>query len=320
MTAPSTANPRLFPFVLPHRHPGQAWGLPSKPSGARGKRANAAMPTMCWRWWKACATGSTSPATAKWPMAMTATPARHSPPPVGGGLPTVLVTGGVHGYETSGVLGALRFVDAHGERCAGRVNWLVAPASAPGGWERIQRWNHDAIDPNRSFRPGTTVQESAALMAWLRPARAVRCAHRPARNHRHRRIRIPPALAARDGKAFQPGTIPDGFTWWTRHRKPATRLPASRAAGRGRRHPPTSPWQMNASRSSARPCWRPASLPTPCRPWPVRQRDRRALHHHHRGLSRQRPHHTRGTHRRAGGCRLRGDGICAAVVLNQKRL
>ena len=32
------------------------------------------------------------------------------------GLPTVLVTGGVHGYETSGVMGALRFVDQHGER------------------------------------------------------------------------------------------------------------------------------------------------------------------------------------------------------------
>jgi len=28
-------------------------------------------------------------------------------------LPCVLITGGVHGYETSGVHGALQFVDAH---------------------------------------------------------------------------------------------------------------------------------------------------------------------------------------------------------------
>lgn len=31
------------------------------------------------------------------------------------GRPTLLVTGGVHGYETSGVLGALAFADARGE-------------------------------------------------------------------------------------------------------------------------------------------------------------------------------------------------------------
>lgn len=47
-------------------------------------------------------------------------------------LPCVLVTGGVHGYETSGVHGALRFVDQHAEAYAGQVNLLVAPASAPG--------------------------------------------------------------------------------------------------------------------------------------------------------------------------------------------
>ena len=29
-------------------------------------------------------------------------------------LPTILVTGGVHGYETSGVHGALQFVERHG--------------------------------------------------------------------------------------------------------------------------------------------------------------------------------------------------------------
>jgi hypothetical protein len=80
------------------------------------------------------------------------------------GLPSVLVTGGVHGYETSGVHGALHFADTHAERFAGRANLLVVPCVSPWAYERFQRWNFDAIDPNRSFREGSPAQESAALM------------------------------------------------------------------------------------------------------------------------------------------------------------
>jgi len=47
-------------------------------------------------------------------------------------LPIVLVTGGVHGYETSGVHGALRFLDRHATDYEDRVNLLVARASARG--------------------------------------------------------------------------------------------------------------------------------------------------------------------------------------------
>lgn len=47
-------------------------------------------------------------------------------------LPLVLITGGVHGYETSGVHGALQFLDKHAADYAGRVNLLVAPVSVPG--------------------------------------------------------------------------------------------------------------------------------------------------------------------------------------------
>lgn len=54
-------------------------------------------------------------------------------------LPTVLITGGVHGYETSGVHGALRFVDTHAAGYVGRVNLLVAPCVSPWAYERIQR-------------------------------------------------------------------------------------------------------------------------------------------------------------------------------------
>src|SRR5580765_6134965 len=46
-------------------------------------------------------------------------------------LPYALVTGGVHGYETSGVHGALQFVDRHAADYADRVNLLVAPCVSP---------------------------------------------------------------------------------------------------------------------------------------------------------------------------------------------
>ena len=42
-------------------------------------------------------------------------------------LPTMLVTGGVHGYETSGVQGALQFLEQHAAGYAGRANLLVVP-------------------------------------------------------------------------------------------------------------------------------------------------------------------------------------------------
>lgn len=64
-------------------------------------------------------------------------------------LPVALVTGGVHGYETSGVHGALQFVGRHAEDYAGRANLVVVPCVSPWAYERIHRWNADALDPNR---------------------------------------------------------------------------------------------------------------------------------------------------------------------------
>ena len=41
--------------------------------------------------------------------------------------PWALITGGVHGYETSGVQGALLFLAEHAEQYLDRINLLVAP-------------------------------------------------------------------------------------------------------------------------------------------------------------------------------------------------
>ncbi len=127
-------------------------------------------------------------------------------------LPTVLVTGGVHGYETSGVHGALQFVDKHAERYAGRVNLVVAPCVSPWGYERIHRWNADALDPNRSFYENSPAQESAALMRLVEPfGNRVRVHIDLHETTDTDETEFRPALAARDGVAYVPGEIPDGF-------------------------------------------------------------------------------------------------------------
>ena len=83
------------------------------------------------------------------------------------GLPTILVTGGVHGYETSGVLGALRFLESSAQQYENTLNLVVAPCVSPWAFETINRWNVNAIDPNRSFYDNSPAQESASLMRYV---------------------------------------------------------------------------------------------------------------------------------------------------------
>lgn len=127
-------------------------------------------------------------------------------------LPVVLVTGGVHGYETSGVRGALRFADRYAGESAGRVNLLIAPCVSPWAYEHILRWNYDAIDPNRSFRANSPAQESATLMQLVAPYLGRFIAHIDLHETTDSdESEFRPALAARDGKVFEPGIVPDGF-------------------------------------------------------------------------------------------------------------
>ena len=127
-------------------------------------------------------------------------------------LPIVLVTGGVHGYETSGVHGALQFADRHAADYEGRVNVLVAPCVSPWAYERIHRWNPDAVDPNRSFRANSPAQESAALMALVAPFRDRVLMHIDLHETTDTdESEFRPALAARDGEVHVPEGIPDGF-------------------------------------------------------------------------------------------------------------
>ncbi|HUQ08727.1 MAG TPA: M14 family metallocarboxypeptidase [Steroidobacteraceae bacterium] len=124
--------------------------------------------------------------------------------------PWVLVTGGVHGYETSGVHGALQFLEQRAEDYP--VNLLVVPCVSPWAYERIHRWNAHAVDPNRSFKEGSTVAESAALLRLVAPLRGRFRVHVDLHETTDSdESEFRPALAARDGKPFAPGLVPDGF-------------------------------------------------------------------------------------------------------------
>ncbi|UTZ28587.1 M14 family metallocarboxypeptidase [Vibrio campbellii] len=125
--------------------------------------------------------------------------------------PVVLVTGGVHGYETSGVHGALKFVDKQAERYAEHFNIVVAPCVSPWGYEVINRWNPNAIDPNRSFYADSPAEESANLLKLVATLGDVLMHIDLHETTDSDETEFRPALAARDGLEYIEGMIPDGF-------------------------------------------------------------------------------------------------------------
>ncbi len=126
--------------------------------------------------------------------------------------PVALVTGGVHGYETSGVHGALQFLEQHAADYARNINLIVVPCVSPWAYERVQRWNADAADPNRSFKEGSLAGESAALLRLVAPLSGRVLLHVDLHETTDSdESEFRPALAARDGKPFEPGLVPDGF-------------------------------------------------------------------------------------------------------------
>lgn len=126
--------------------------------------------------------------------------------------PWVLITGGVHGYETSGVQGALAFLADHASDYQDRMNLLVVPCVSPWGYETINRWNPNAVDPNRSFHDDSPSEEAAELMVLIEQSELEFLVHIDLHETTDTdESEFRPALAARDGKTFEPGIIPDGF-------------------------------------------------------------------------------------------------------------
>ncbi|MDD1779881.1 M14 family metallocarboxypeptidase [Enterovibrio sp. ZSDZ35] len=126
--------------------------------------------------------------------------------------PTILITGGVHGYETSGVHGALKFLDTEALSFTEHFNFIVAPCVSPWGYETINRWNPHAVDPNRSFVKNSPAEESANVMAFVKGLGIEIYCHIDLHETTDTdESEFRPALAARDGKAYEEDVIPDGF-------------------------------------------------------------------------------------------------------------
>ena len=129
---------------------------------------------------------------------------------------TVVITGGVHGYETSGVQGALRFLHTEAEKYSEHFNIVVAPCVSPWGYETINRWTALAVDPNRSFAGDGSTAESSQLIRYMRSLRADGNVTILAHFDLHETTDtdetvFSPALASRDGVEFVEDPIPDGF-------------------------------------------------------------------------------------------------------------
>ena len=126
--------------------------------------------------------------------------------------PSILVTGGVHGYETSGVQGAIRFLESKASDYVSQFNILVAPCVSPWGYETINRWNPAAIDPNRSFYADSPSDEAAALMQYLISHEIKPIVHIDLHETTETdNLEFRPALAARDAVNHENWHIPDGF-------------------------------------------------------------------------------------------------------------
>ena len=126
--------------------------------------------------------------------------------------PGILVTGGVHGYETSGVQGAIRFLETKALNYASKFNILVAPCVSPWGYETINRWNPVAIDPNRSFYADSPSEEAASLMQYLSSQQIDPVMHIDLHETTETdNTEFRPALAARDAVKHENWHIPDGF-------------------------------------------------------------------------------------------------------------
>lgn len=126
--------------------------------------------------------------------------------------PSVLITGGVHGYETSGVQGALRFLESTASKYRDRFSLVVVPCVSPWGYEVINRWNPSCVDPNRSFHANSPSEEAALLMRFVKSLGVEFIAHLDLHETTDSdEDEFRPAASARDGVAHDPGSIPDGF-------------------------------------------------------------------------------------------------------------
>lgn len=125
---------------------------------------------------------------------------------------TILITGGVHGYETSGVHGALGFFERAAHAYSHEFNFVCAPCISPWAYETINRWNNHAIDPNRSFYENSPSEECRLFMKAIAEHQAKPFVHFDLHETTDTDNTIfRPMLEKRDGIDLEFSEIPDGF-------------------------------------------------------------------------------------------------------------
>lgn len=125
---------------------------------------------------------------------------------------TIVITGGVHGYETSGVHGALKFMEEEVEKYTKDFNFACAPCLSPWAYETINRWNNKAIDPNRSFYPNSPAEECKLFLDAMSDLKLDVFAHFDLHETTDTDNTVfRPALEQRDAKPQELSEIPDGF-------------------------------------------------------------------------------------------------------------
>lgn len=127
--------------------------------------------------------------------------------------PSILITGGVHGYEPSGIISPLRFLEETASQYADRINFAVYPCISPLAYEINHRWNQKAQDPNRHFLKDTTVEESEQLMRSVKSLGTYFRAAIDLHETNGRDVELRRERHARDGDDPLPGEdfIPKGF-------------------------------------------------------------------------------------------------------------
>lgn len=82
------------------------------------------------------------------------------------GTPRVLLSGGVHGDEVSGVEALLRFLESTTGDVPGPFDFTALPCVSPWGYEAATRENAQGADINRSFE-GDEVAEARLVKTFL---------------------------------------------------------------------------------------------------------------------------------------------------------
>lgn len=128
--------------------------------------------------------------------------------------PVILITGGVHGYETSGVKGTLQFLEQDAQNYAQRFNIIAAPCISTWAYETVNRWNPGTDNPNREFTEDSTCEEAVFLMQYIRSLGVSVDYHIDCHETKDIDADIfGPEQDAKDGKPYDPSqhVIPDGF-------------------------------------------------------------------------------------------------------------